>query len=438
MLLDIATSNFRVFASEAGLSFVNPSLKTQTPKPPQTWESSTYRVAAVYGANASGKSTLLDALQTLAHAVANPGHTLYAPHAQASADLPTTYDVNFTRTGIRYHYTVEAMPWGIRSEVLHAYPKGTSRLLFQRTQQSADTPIEVKSGPSLTGPTAEVKRLLTATDLLLAVASRYQHKTLAPVSQGLRAGTSIASVNRSDQSTEDWVQWIISRLIENPKRWQGIVKALAHMADLGISDVRVQEEQIPPEVLERMRALLAVGSDDLSTQIPDDALPSVVRLLVFTHSDNEGRTFDLGLGAQSTGTLTWLTTAGPAVNAIARGDLLVVDELDASLHPTLAAAMVRMFKDPDINTTGAQILFSTHDTSLLGNAPSKVLAPGEVWFCEKHGTSSEVFSLADFDTRASNNEQKRYLTGRFGALPDVDFSRVMEAIDIARAPQTAG
>lgn len=436
MLLDIAVSNFRTFAGQASLSFVTPSLKTQTPRPPQTWESSTYRVAAVYGANASGKSTLLDALETLAHAVANPGHTLYEPHAQASADLPTTYDVNFTAANTRYHYTVEAVPWGIRSEVLHAYPKGTSRLLFDRTQQGPDAPIEVKSGPSLTGPTAAVKQLVTATDLLLAVAARYQHKTLAPVSLGLRANSSIAYVDRSGQNIEVWVQWIISRLIESPERWRAIIKALANMADLGITDVRVQEEQIPPEALERMRAFLAAGSDDSSAQIPDDALPSVIRSLVFTHSDDDGTSFQLGLGAQSTGTLTWLTTAGPAVNAIARGNLLIVDELDASLHPTLAAAMVRMFKDPDINTTGAQLLFSTHDTSLLGNTPGKALDPGEVWFCEKRGASAEVFSLAEFDTRASNNEQKRYLTGRFGALPDVDFSQVMGALDIARSPQT--
>lgn len=245
-----------------------------------------------------------------------------------------------------------------------------------------------------------------------------------------------ATVDHSDHSRDGWVQWLISRLIESPERWQAIVKALAHMADLGITDVQVQEEQIPPEVLARMRALLAAGGDGSSAQIPDDALPVVIRSLVFTHSGEDGRSFDLGLGTQSTGTLTWLTTAGPAVGAIARGDLLVVDELDASLHPSLAAAIVRMFKDPDINTTGAQILFSTHDTSLLGNTPSKILDPGEVWFCEKHGASSEVFSLAEFDTRASNNEQKRYLTGRFGALPDVDFSQVITALDIARAPQT--
>lgn len=425
---------FRILADEVNVSFVMPSLRTQTPKPPHTWESSTYRVAAVYGANASGKSTLLEAVKTLSLAVATPGTLLYQPHARAAADIPTTYDSNFTSSGIRYHYTVEAMPWGIGVERLHAYPKGVSRLLFHRTQQGPDAPINVATGPSLTGPTAEVKRLVTSTDLLLAVAARYEHKTLAPISRDMAAGASVGAVNHSEKSLDDWVQWLVSRMIENPTRWQAIAKALANMADLGIINVEVQEEQIPPEVLARMRAVLAAGVGDASTQIPDDALPAVIRSLVFTHLAEDGGSFHLGLGAQSSGTLTWLMTAGTAVEAIARGGILIVDELDASLHPSLAAAIVTMFKDPDINTTGAQVLFSTHDTSLLGNAPNKILDPGENWFCEKRGAASDVFPLADFDTRASNNEQKRYLTGRFGALPDVDFSRITAVLDLARRP----
>lgn len=80
----------------------------------------------------------------------------------------------------------------------------------------------------------------------------------------------------------------------------------------------------------------------------------------------------------------------PTTVAIGRGDLLIVDELDASLHPALTAALVTMFKSPDINTTGAQILFSTHDATPLGNSPSKLLDPEEVWFCEKRGSSLQT------------------------------------------------
>ena len=176
--------------------------------------------------------------------------------------------------------------------------------------------------------------------------------------------------------------------------------------------------------------MLAAGAgDDELREIPEEAVPPVSRSLVFTHVDGDSPPFELGLGAQSAGTITWLAMAAPAIETLARGSLLIVDELDASLHPSLTAALVTMFKDPDLNRTGAQILFSTHDATLLGNSPARLLEPGEVWFCEKDGGSSEVFPLSDFDSRPGNNEQKRYLAGRFGALPDVDLSRLL-ACDI--------
>ncbi|CAM3006342.1 ATP/GTP-binding protein [Actinomyces slackii] len=433
MLLDVTVSNFRCFADEAPLSFVAPSLRTQTPRPPQTWITSTYRAAAVLGANASGKSTILDALQVLGAAVATPGTLLYHPHAMASADRPTTYDVNFTADNTRYHYVVEALPWGIRSETLRSYPKGTSRLMFSREQSGPEATVTVKTGPSLKGPTAEVKRLLTSTDLMLAVAARYNHSTLRPIARSIRFGAGIVGVNRSEQGRDAWMQWVMSRMIEDPQHWPGIVRALTQMADLGITDVEVREREIPPELLARLRALLAADAEDAPSQIPEDALPTVMRSLVFTHAAQDGSAFELGVGSQSTGTMTWLATAAPAVAALARGDLLVVDELDASLHPALTAAVIEMFKSPELNTTGAQILFSTHDTTLLGNSPKKILDPGEVWFCEKRGASSELFSLDDFDSRPGNNEQKRYLAGRFGAIPDVDFSEVLASIDLSSA-----
>ncbi|WP_316668345.1 AAA family ATPase [uncultured Propionibacterium sp.] len=151
----------------------------------------------------------------------------------------------------------------------------------------------------------------------------------------------------------------------------------------------------------------------------------MARSLVFTHSGPAGEPFEPPLGAQSGGTIAWLTTAAIAVDALRRGGLLVVDELDASLHPALTAALVTMFKDSDINRAGAQILFSCHDTALLGNTPSRLLDREEVWFCEKDDAgASEIFPLSAYDAHRGNNEQKRYLTGRFGALPRVDLSRL--------------
>ena len=229
----------------------------------------------------------------------------------------------------------------------------------------------------------------------------------------------------------------MSRMVEAPASWKEIIDALAAVADLGITGVEVQEQQVPPNVLARIRAMLAAAVDEPG-EIPRDAIDPVMRSLVFTHGGLDGEEFELGLGAQSDGTITWLATAAPAVDVLARGALLIIDELDASLHPVLAAALVTMFKDPDINRTGAQILFSTHDTSLMGNHPERCLEAGEIWFTEKgQNGASELYSLAEFDSRPGNNEQKRYLAGRFGALPTLDLSKLFDLPEALAASTSA-
>ena len=433
MLLDFTVSNYQCFTESAQLSFVRPSLRTQTPKAPQTWEDVTYRVAALYGANASGKSTLLTALARLGAAVAEPGTPLYRPHAAVSPEHPTVYEANFVTDDVRYRYVVEAVPWGVRSESLIAYPKGVRRLLFAREQHDPDAEMEMRVGASVKGPTAEVRRILTPGDLMLAVAARYRHTTLQPIARGLRRGAALLPIRRENDNEQQRLQWVMSRMVEAPAGWKEIIDALAAVADLGIAGVEVQEQQVPPNVLARIRAMLAAAVDEPG-EIPGDAVDPIVRSLVFTHVGIDGEKFELGLGAQSDGTITWLATAAPAVDVLARGALLIIDELDASLHPVLAAALVTMFKDPDINRTGAQILFSTHDTSLMGNHPERCLEAGEIWFTEKgQDGASELYSLADFDSRPGNNEQKRYLAGRFGALPTLDLSKLFDLPEVLAA-----
>lgn len=85
-----------------------------------------------------------------------------------------------------------------------------------------------------------------------------------------------------------------------------------------------------------------------------------------------------------------------------------------------------MFKDTGLNRSGAQIIFTTHDTSLMDNSPTQLLERDEIWMCEKHADgSSELFSLVDFtSTRKGTNKQRRYLVGAFGAVPRVDTSGI--------------
>ena len=438
VLLDFSISNYKCFAEEAHLSFVRPSLKTQVPRDGQSWADVTYQVAAVYGANASGKSTLLEALTRFSSSIAGSDVRLFQPHAsKLESNEPTVYSANFTQGGVRYTYTVEAHPWGISRESLYSYPRGTRKHVFTRSQEKGGE-LVVKAAADLRGPTAEVRKVTTSHDLFLASSHRYQHKTLAAVARGLRLDSAarIVSHDESDRSTR--IRWVMTQMAKG-EEWQTTVNEAARMADLGIKRIELREKDIPLEILDHVRDLFLTLNDeeDEDVELPDELLASLRRSLVFIHSGLDGREFELSLNAQSDGTITWLASMIPAIDALRSGRLLIVDELDASLHPDLARALVELFKSPTYNQSGAQILFSTHDVSLLGNSPVRLLEPGEVWFCEKDPDGgSELVSLLDYDNREGNNNQRRYLAGKFGAIPNVDLSRLLKCSSV-RAPATS-
>jgi AAA15 family ATPase/GTPase len=137
----------------------------------------------------------------------------------------------------------------------------------------------------------------------------------------------------------------------------------------------------------------------------------------------------LDLNAESAGTLAWYHLIGPLLGTLKSGAVLLLDELDASLHPTLSTQLIRLFLDPATNPRGAQLIFTSHDTSLLNH-----LNRDEVWLTEKMPDgSTRLGALAEFAgerVRRSQNLEKAYLHGRFGALPDVDRADVLRALGL--------
>lgn len=421
MILSFAVTNFRSFAGTAELDLTSPALRTVTPRGDQSWPAVVEPVAAVYGPNASGKSTVLDAINALAHSLRTPGSgRFYHPHAgTAESDPCTEYQVDFVADGVRYSYAVCAAAWGIKHEELRSAPKGTSRLLFRRSQARRDAEVEFTPGPSLTGPTAEVRRITKPSMLFLATAHRYGHDRLAPVARALLAGVGIDHLSFRERQDEEVLERVVMEMVAAPTSQVDLVKALVQAADLGIDSLEIRTEEIPPEVQERIARVLRAmedGDDDASVEAP--ALRDVV---VFKHRGPNGDTFDLPVSLESSGTVTWLTTAWHALDALRNGTMLLVDELDASLHPALARYVVELFINSEMNTRGAQLIFSSHDTTLLNNSPVRLLDPRQVWFAEKDASGiSELFSLDDFDNRAGNNNERRYLAGAFGAVPNID------------------
>lgn len=381
-------------------------------------------VAGIYGPNASGKSNVLDGLAWLSMAVATSlrGWEDYVPreaHRLGNGPVsPSEFDLDLVAKGVRYGYRLEVDDSAVLFESLDSYPEGRRRNLFTRRKSE----IDFRRG--LDG-TRGIRDLLTPTTLALSAGRRVRGTDFARVGQslgrmrvlGLRrrrfpgAGgahpldPTVRLFFEADEGDQPGFFGPPEDLsaVENPRR----VLDLLRFVDPGIEDFVISEEEYGrPGGPRRHLGLVHRG-------------------------EGEPVTFDLE--EESAGTRTWFRLIGPAFAALRFGRVLLLDEIDASLHPRLSARLIEIFQDPLTNARGAQLVFTSHDTSLLNS-----LNRDEVWLTEKvPDATTRLVGLAEFGgerVRKSQNLERAYLQGRFGAVPEVDQVAVRRALGLATTP----
>lgn len=426
MLLRFSLENHKSLRDRVELDLVSSTLTAQRPKDGD-WTAVVHPVAGIFGANASGKSTVLNALAYAQAAVQHSATTWLKskrpPRAPFLLDdehpnLPSTYSFDIVIDGIRHEYGFSISPDGIDSEWLIDYPNGRRRLLFDRVWEREDRFEFGRALPRSSSIAAGVSRR----ELLLSRAAVLEHPGLTRVASAITDEIELALFGDSYQ--QERIEAIIDAVVEGTTSFEEIV-TLLRVADIGIESVSVREEEVP----ERMRTLFATLNDTFRKSRPEGgdgqetgqlefAFDEVMHHLEFFHHGRSGKNRSLGLGDESTGTISWLSLAVPAVEALRRGSVLLVDEIDASLHPHLSSVLIGMFLDRELNRKGAQLIFTSHDTFLLSPQAEAPLDPEQVWFTEKTTDGAvELFSLAEFPNRKADNVARRYLSGRYGAVP---------------------
>lgn len=406
------------------------------------WGSSSLRVAGIYGANASGKSTLIHALGFFRDAIEFSATTWtgrkglpFLPFAldDISQDKPSTYSADVVIDEIRYEYGFSILKGRVEAEWLYSFPQGRSRLLFERGDQHSGG---YKFGPNFRGGSSAIVRATLDTELFLSRAAATQHARLTPLCQKIAEGMVVTRFGDMDRQSR--LSEISEGLLAGEIEFSDII-ALLRMADVGISNLEVATHEMPEELKEIMEFIAAgarrrnrsrKGTEEGSTEADQeirDSEPrvqiklteSLQRHLEFHHEGSGGVTHVLPESVQSTGTMSWLALAVPALECLRGGRVLLVDEIDASLHPQLGLALIQMFRDPATNPRNAQLIFTTHDTYYLSSSSMMPLGDDEVWFAEKTNGATEIYCLTDFSTRKNENVARRYLAGRYGAVPTV-------------------
>ena len=214
------------------------------------------------------------------------------------------------------------------------------------------------------------------------------------------------------------------------------VLALLRAADLGVTGAR--QHDLDPVMKDRLqRAARILAGVETEPENSDDS-PSFEELGVRLVHRGAGGEVELDPGDESLGTLVWFGLVGPVVDALADGAVFLADELDASIHPTLVAELVRLFQDQETNPRRAQLVFNAHDATLLGDSNDRLLGRDQIWFTEKLADgSTRLYALADLDPRKEEAVGRRYLAGRYGATPILsrqEFDAAAELIAAGRRP----
>jgi uncharacterized protein len=427
MLIDFSATNYRSILARQSLSMTASSyfkefeaLNTFAP----TDDDSLPRLvksAVLYGPNASGKSTLINALKFVKDQVMGSQKETQAGDeidvtpfklTAASRAADSEFEIAFIEQGVRYEYGFRCNRTRFTEEWLFAYPLGRAQKWFHRVFDADAGKDAYKFAPSFLGGRQRQSwsEQTRSNALFLSTAIQLNNTQLTPAFNWfklrLRVITSASTLNPN---------FTTSQCKQDAARTR--VVAFMNAADLSIADIVRTERPFTADELPK----------DMPAEIKADILKDLgvktIARIKFLHKDSDTDTliaFDEK--EESDGTRALFAFAGPWLDVVDNERVLVVDELDTSLHPLVVRHLVQRLHHANAK---AQLIFSTHDTSLLS---PKLLRRDQIWFVEKDAAStSRLYPLSDFSPRDGEAIERGYLNGRYGGIPflkDLDFNGI--------------
>lgn len=417
-------------------------------------------VAALYGANGTGKTSVLRAFGRLidlaTRSDAAPGRPLpYEPFAARREEegSRTRLEVEFViratgfmkekglvdpgTRGIRVFYALEYDRSAVLWEELAAYPKGRKQLWFERMTKAphgrgrkASGADEGRGGLQASVQIKETPRarfgeglrgLIAANRTALAVILNNPNNAGTRIAYEAAAWFAGADVlltgNRPASANRELTTTILDGDGGDDRMRQDI-KGLLRAADLGIEDVYIKHQPVDAATYSELRSHIP----------PTEDVPSYVVKARVRHIVGSGEQ-EFGLDDESDGTDKLYSLSGWVVSALRRGGVLMVDELDASLHPALINAVIGLFADPETNPNRAQLVFSAQSPLVLADDPQTrepVLRRDQVWFTQKgQGGATGLTPLSDYAPRQGEPVAARYLSGRYVDPPRLDIQRAV-------------
>ncbi len=381
-------------------------------------------VAGIFGANASGKSNVLAAMDDMRrivvtsfqHGTEDSG-IIRLPFLldSESPTRPSRFAVEAIIDGVRHEYGFECDDRSFPREWAYHFPHGRRAILFDR---SGD---EIRLGGEDASTGRATIKLLRRNALISSTGAATGYRPAARIARWMTDNLLLAEArSRGARHT------MTVSMLDDPETRQQCLKLL-QAADIGIVDARVRQPD--PDMLSRV-------SDAVRILTGREADDDVVELSGFENIEllhqTENAAMVLDSNLESLGTVVWLGLVGPVIMALREGKVLLLDELDSSLHPHLVREIIRLFQDPETNPRRAQMIFNAFDHSVLAIRDGRrLLGRDQIWFTERdEDGSSRLYPLTDWSPRKDEAIDDRYLKGRYGAVPILSEAAFDEAVDL--------
>jgi uncharacterized protein len=413
MLIDFEVGNYLSFKNPVRFSMVaaNPIKEFVEENTFQAGPFHLLKSAAIYGANASGKSNLLRAMGFVRTFVLNSatgtqiGDEIRVTPFKfdvATENVPSHFELCFLIDNLRYRYGFEVSKKSVEKEWLFSAEKQKDKSLFLRWGDQIEITEDFKEGVGLEDKTRN-------NALFLSVVAQFNGETATKIFKWFRGFRDLHGLR-----DETYERFTASLLQKGESRRQ--LLNLIRGADVGIEDLFENEltnEELPKSEQQdtaiKLRRFLQRPPRISSVHGKFEA--GVKKGFVNLDFSSE----------ESEGTKKLFHIAGPILDCLDNGYTVCIDELDAKLHPLLTKAIVSLFNSSKANPRNAQLIFATHDTNLLQSAN---LRRDQIWFVEKdREAATDLYSLAEFKlpdgTKVRNDAgiEKNYIRGRYGAVP---------------------
>lgn len=417
MLLQFRFSNYRSFKEEQVFSLLATSKvsKDRIVDEENIHRNGKLRIlktSAIYGANASGKSNVVKSISIMREMVINSARAgqyedelPYEPFLlnTSTKTQPSAFEIIFKQENIKYRYGFNFNKDGIINEWLFR-TKVNEVMVFERENNS------ITLGRSLQDA-QPIVRFTRNNALFISILAQFNLEVGQKVVDWFWNIEYISPEMRQNDRRK-----VMKVLREEPKIAEATANFLK-ILDIGISDLQIDKEKSQSEDY----PLFSFTSSNRT------ANENAVRTLHKVY-DNEGKeigfeNFDLDKH-ESDGTRKLFYMVWPILSALSIGRVVLVDEVDARLHPAITETIIRLFASRDVNKRCGQLIFTTHDTNLL---KSSLFRRDQIWFVEKSTKGeSQLYSLSDYEPRNDRNYEKDYLSGRYGAIPFINSDKFIE------------